>query len=108
MDSLPIFSLSCYHPENGKRELLSGSNLIEKAFPLHLAGCPNSQDSVLIATKTAGCFQMKRRLRFGRLGTSLVGQWLRIRPPMRGTQVRALIPEDATCHGAIKPVRHNY
>ena len=41
-------------------------------------------------------------------GTSLVGQWLRIRLPMQGTQVRALVWEDPTCRGATKPVRHNY
>ena len=39
---------------------------------------------------------------------SLVAQWLRIRLPMQGTRVRALIWEDPTCHGATKPVRHNY
>ena len=39
---------------------------------------------------------------------SLVAQWLRIRLPMQGTQVRALVWEDPTCHGATKPVRHNY
>ena len=41
-------------------------------------------------------------------GTSLVAQWLRIRLPMQGTQVQALVQEDATCRGATKPVRHNY
>ena len=40
--------------------------------------------------------------------TSLVAQWLRIRLPMQGTRVRALVWEDATCRGATKPVRHNY
>ena len=40
--------------------------------------------------------------------TSLVAQWLRIRLPMQGTQVRALIREDPTCRRAAKPVRHNY
>ena len=39
---------------------------------------------------------------------SLVAQWLRIRLPMQGTRVRAPIREDPTCHGATKPVRHNY
>ena len=39
---------------------------------------------------------------------SLVAQWLRIRLPMQGTQVRALVREDPTCRGATKPVRHNY
>ena len=41
-------------------------------------------------------------------GTSLVAQWLRIHLPMQGTRVRSLIQEDPTCHGAAKPVRHNY
>ena len=41
-------------------------------------------------------------------GTSLVAQWLRIRLPMQRTRVRALVQEDPTCHGATKPVRHNY
>ena len=41
-------------------------------------------------------------------GTSLVAQWLRIHLPMQGTRVRALVQEDATCHGAAKPVCHSY
>ena len=41
-------------------------------------------------------------------GTSLVAQWLRIRLPMQGTRVWALVREDPTCHGATKPVHHNY
>ena len=41
-------------------------------------------------------------------GTSLVAQWLRIRLPMQGTRVRALVQEDPTCRRATKPVRHNY
>ena len=40
--------------------------------------------------------------------SSLVAQWLRIRLPMQGTCVRALVREDPTCHGATKPMRHNY
>ena len=42
------------------------------------------------------------------LGTSPVAQWLRIRLPMQGTRVRALVGEDPTCRGATKPVRHHY
>ena len=38
----------------------------------------------------------------------LVAQWLRIRLPMQGTRVQALVWEDPTCRGATKPVRHNY
>ena len=41
-------------------------------------------------------------------GASLVAQWLRIRLPMQGTRVRALVQEDPTCRGATKPVRHNH
>ena len=40
--------------------------------------------------------------------TSLVVQWLRIYLPMQGTRVQALVQEDPTCHGATKPVHHNY
>ena len=39
---------------------------------------------------------------------SLVVQWLRIRLPMQGTRVRALVWEDPTCRGATMPVSHNY
>ena len=41
-------------------------------------------------------------------GTYLVVQWLRIRLPMQQTRVRSLVREDPTCHGATKPVSHNY
>ena len=40
-------------------------------------------------------------------GTSPVAQWLRIRRPVQGTRVRALVREDPTCRGATKPVHHN-
>ena len=39
---------------------------------------------------------------------SLVAQWLGVCLPMQGTWVRALVQEDPTCHGATKPVHHNY
>ena len=38
---------------------------------------------------------------------SLVAQWLRVRLPMQGTRVRALVWEDPTCCGAAGPVSHN-
>ena len=41
-------------------------------------------------------------------GPSLVAQWLRVCLLMQGTQVRALVWEDPTCHGATRPVSHNY
>jgi len=42
------------------------------------------------------------------LGTSVVVQWIRICLPMQETQVRALVREDFTCHGATRPVCHNF
>ena len=42
------------------------------------------------------------------LRASLVAQWIRIRLPMQGTWVRALVRKGPTCCGATKPVRHNY
>ena len=36
-------------------------------------------------------------------GTSLVAQWLRIRLPMQGTQVQALVREDPTCATTTEP-----
>ena len=41
-------------------------------------------------------------------GASLVAQWLRIRLPMQGSRVRALVQEDPTHRGATKPMSHNY
>ena len=38
------------------------------------------------------------------LWASLVAQWLRIRLPMQGTRVRALVWEDPTCRGAAGPL----
>ena len=38
---------------------------------------------------------------------SLVAQWLRIRLPVQGTRVRALVWEDPTCCRATRPVSHN-
>ena len=45
------------------------------------------------------------RQRKGR--TSLVVQGFKVYPPVRGTQVRSLVVEDATCLGATKPICHN-
>ena len=39
---------------------------------------------------------------------SPVVQWLRIRLPVQGTWVRALVREDPTCCRATKPMYHSY
>ncbi|KAJ8779987.1 hypothetical protein J1605_012023 [Eschrichtius robustus] len=50
----------------------------------------------------------KKYIKKKKNGASLVAQWLRIRLPMQGTRVQALVQEDPTCCRATKPVRHNY
>ena len=59
------------------------------------------------ATDPGRSYHWKEHIRPVR-GASLVAQWLRIHVAMQGTRVRALVWEDPTCHGATKPVRHNY
>ena len=57
---------------------------------------------------TEGAPKHKISNRKGNVGTSLVAQWLKIRLPMQGTQVRSLVWEDPTCCGVTKPMCHNY
>ena len=52
---------------------------------------------------TASC----KRMKLEHSWASLVVQSLRIRLPMQGTRVRALVWEDPTCHRAVGPVSHN-
>ncbi|KAJ8779872.1 hypothetical protein J1605_012162 [Eschrichtius robustus] len=62
----------------------------------------------LLKAVALGVFLTSLRQEKDKDGTSLVAQLLRIRLPMQGTQVRALVQEDPTCRGATKPMRHNY
>ena len=66
-----------------------------------------SSDSLasLPPTSTSLC---KSLIYLTNVWASLVAQWLRIRLPMQGTRVRALVREDPTCRRATKLVRHNY
>ena len=64
--------------------------------------------TILWSIKWATTLCLKEVLIKTYLGTCLVAQWLRIRLPMQRTQVRALVQEDPTCRGAIKPMCHNY
>ena len=50
----------------------------------------------------------EKRNKIGQLGTSLVAQWLRMRLPVQGTRIQALVWEDPTCCRVTKPVHHNY
>ena len=54
-------------------------------------------------------FNMRNKLhQNNNSGASLVAQWLRIRLPMQGTRVRALVQEDPICCRETKPLHHNY
>ena len=53
-------------------------------------------------------WQKKCLTKSQKVWASLVAQWLRICLPTQGTQVRALVWEDPTCHGATRPVSHYY
>ena len=53
-------------------------------------------------------YSTENYIQYPMTGTSLVAQWLRICLPMQGTQFRALVWEDPTCHRTTKPVCHNY
>ena len=72
-----------------------------------------------VAGKPCFCFKMGLGWGWGILfiekekeenngGTSLAAQWLRIHLTMQVTKVQSLGREDPTCHGAAKPVHHNY
>ena len=50
---------------------------------------------------------MKAQCRPSGSGPSLLIQWLRICPTVKGTRVRSLIWEDPMCYGATKPGSHN-
>ena len=52
-----------------------------------------------------------RRAQFrkvARIGISLAVLWLILCLPMQGAQVRSLVWEHTTCHGATKPKFHHY
>ena len=68
---------------------------------------PNAQHPLLITSEPLG---MELGISSSKLQAraSLVAQWLRIHLLMQGTWVQALVQEDPTCHGATKPVCHNY
>ena len=63
-----------------------------------------SQKKLLRLNHTEGnCLKKKKEKQ-----TSLVVQWLRIHPPMQGTQVRILVWEDSTSRRATKPMCRSY
>ena len=77
----------------------------KRHLPLSLPFSPSLCVSSAAFLGEVSCYVMRTIKKLCR--TSLVAQWLRIRLPMQGTQFRALVCEDPTCHRTAKPVRHN-
>ena len=94
------------------REPLRASPLSSRkpAIPLHQGGTLGLASWAIHGVRESGETQARQEGVVVKTGgrASLVAQWLRIRLPMQGTRVRALVREDPTCRGATKPVRHNY
>ena len=72
-----------------------------------LSTAPLENESSFIS-KESSIISIKFSIKNTDYGASRVAQWLRIRLPMQGTRVRALVREDPTCRGTTKPMRHNY
>ena len=66
----------------------------------------SSPEGRLLGT-TATLTLQGRRANIDGPGTLWVVQWLKNHLPVQGTQVRSLVREESTCHGATKPMHHN-
>ena len=80
---------------------LANAVLYEYVYVLHIS-------MVSVLSWTAETELLGEKFKNQTDGASLVAQWLRVRLPMQGTRVRALVREDPTCRGATGLVRHNY
>ena len=117
----PFLSFSRWLPRLQPRLVLP--NLVQAAFRLHppSAPCPSLElplhhlvplptqvspivDPTLVSSDQEENHTTKEK----GFWASLVAQWLRVRLPMQGTRVRALVREDPTCRGVTKPMCHNY
>ena len=83
-------------------QIFSPDLLLVFLFPLYILMCMNLLLFAFIVSTLLG-FNLRNPS-----WTSLVMQWLRIRLPMQGTRVQALVWEDPTCRRTTKPVCHNY
>ncbi|MBV98498.1 Ubiquitin carboxyl-terminal hydrolase isozyme L1, partial [Eschrichtius robustus] len=100
---LRLFPLTAQHENFRKKqiEVLKGQ---EDKLEFEDGSVPKqflSETEKLYPEDRAKCFEKNE-------GASLVVQRLRVRLPMRGARVRALVQEDPTCRGAAGSVCHNY
>ena len=90
----------------------AGTISVARVFALSVFSqprCPALATQCRVRGRHRGVPAAPKPEHFGsRMGTSLVAQWLRIRLPMQGTRVQALVGKDPMCRGATEPVRHNY
>ena len=92
-----------YNSKKSTKKLLVLGNEFSKAAEYEI----NIQKSIVFLYIDKKLLDIKI-FKISFIGTSLVVQWLRIRLPVQGTRVQAPVHEDPTCHGATKPVHHNY
>ena len=91
--------------KGGKQGLVGGGGVMNWAngIDMYTLMCIKLMTNKNLLHKKINKIKLKIQKR-----ASLVAQWLRICLPMQETRVRALVWEDPTCHGATRPVSHNY
>ena len=113
---IPFFDVKCWDfdplvaapPEDPYAWLVPSTPVRDKLAFASALPRPQAPHAVRAAChRPTGVARAREGLKLQRRA-SLVAQWLRIRLPLQGTRVRALVREDPTCRGATKPVRHNY
>ena len=91
-----------------RHRIIHGKKMNLKCKVDQCSSMQNSTKGSLTYFQTPSCNWPLRNYYWWKRFPSLVVQWLRIRLPMQGTRVWALVREDPTCRRATKPVCHNY
>ena len=96
-----FFRTYCHlHIVTGKQFLSALSFICSHSFPPQLWG---------LAHQNCTSWSLLQRAFRRRVWDFLGGtHWIRIHLPTQGIQVRSLVQEDSTCHGATKLVWHSY